>query len=467
MSSEPKEYCLTDICDDVSYGYTASANEQCIGPKFLRITDIQGGLCNWNAVPYCNIDAKNKSKYNLEIGDIVIARTGNSTGENYIIQDDIDSVFASYLIRYRINKSIADPYFVWLNLRTDNWWSYVNGAKTGSAQAGANAKVLGSYPLSLPSLTRQVGISKLFKIINGKIFENTKINQTLEQMAQALFKSWFVDFEPVKAKMAVLAAGGSQEDATLAAMTAISGKDADALPFFEREHPEQYAELKATAELFPSAMKDSDLGVIPEGWSVSNIKNNVDVRDGTHASPKASDSGYHLVTSKNITSGYLDRRSCYYISDADYHEVNKRSRVSRGDILISMIGTVGALYFVAENNVDYAIKNIGLIRTSERPELQSIIFYHLKSNNGINYINSRLAGTTQKYLSLKQLREIPIVMPTNDVLAAFNNKTFLHEIHANQGITETLANIRDTLLPKLLSGEITLPEAEQIISEEA
>jgi type I restriction enzyme S subunit len=79
-------------------------------------------------------------------------------------------------------------------------------------------------------------------------------------MAQALFKSWFVDFEPVKAKMAVLEAGGSQEDATLAAMTAISGKDADALAVFEREHPEQYAELKATAELFPSAMQESELG---------------------------------------------------------------------------------------------------------------------------------------------------------------------------------------------------------------
>ncbi len=85
-------------------------------------------------------------------------------------------------------------------------------------------------------------------------------------MAQALFKTWFVDFEPVKAKMAALEAGGSQEDAMLAAMTAISGKDVNALAIFEREHPAQYAELKATAELFPSAMQDSELGAIPKGW---------------------------------------------------------------------------------------------------------------------------------------------------------------------------------------------------------
>ncbi|MFW8449877.1 restriction endonuclease subunit S, partial [Klebsiella pneumoniae] len=92
---------------------------------------------------------------------------------------------------------------------------------------------------------------------DDKIILNQNINHTLEQMAQALFKSWFVDFEPVKAKMAVLEAGGSQEDATLATMTAISGKDVNALAIFEREHPAQYAELKATAELFPSAMQDS------------------------------------------------------------------------------------------------------------------------------------------------------------------------------------------------------------------
>lgn len=335
----------------------------------------------------------------------------------------------------------------------------------GSATPILNKGHFSQFKVSLPVKPVQNKIALILDSLDTKIEVNTEINQTLEQMAQALFKSWFVDFEPVKAKITALEAGGSQEDATFAAMTAISGKDADALAVFEREHPEQYAELQATAELFPSAMQDSELGEIPEGWCVSNMKDNVDVRDGTHASPKASDSGYHLVTSKNITSGYLDRRSCYYISDADYYEVNKRSRVSHGDILISMIGTVGALYFVAEKSVDYAIKNIGLIRTSEKHDLQSFIFYYLKGKSGVDYINSRLAGTTQKYISLKQLREIPLVIPTKDVLTAFNKKSFLHEIHANKEISETLASIRDTLLPKLLSGEITLPEAEQAVSE--
>lgn len=410
-------------------------------------------------------DLERLSRYQVKTGDIIYSRRGDVEKCALISERENGWLCGTGCILIRLGNSDISPEFLHAYLSHPFVRAWIVRHAIGATMPNLNTTILSELPILVPPKKARKCIKENWTNLTKKILINFEINQTLEKIAQALFKSWFVDFEPVKAKMAALQADGSQEDATLAAMTAISGKDTDTLAVFEREHPEQYAELKTTAELFPSAMQESELGAIPAGWNISNIKDNVDVRDGTHASPKASDSGYHLVTSKNITSGYLDRRSCYYISDMDYHEVNKRSRVSCGDILISMIGTVGALYFVAENNVDYAIKNIGLIRTSERQDLQAFIFYHLKSNNGVNYINSRLAGTTQKYLSLKQLREIPIVMPTQDVLAAFNKKIFLHEIHANQEITETLANIRDTLLPKLLSGEITLPEAEQAVSE--
>src|SRR5690606_20880033 len=133
--------------------------------------------------------------------------------------------------------------------------------------------------------------------LDDKIEANDTINQTLEQMAQAIFKSWFVDFEPVKAKIAALEAGGSEEDALLAAMQAISGTslfDADAsaagaqaaLTRLQAEQPEQYAELLATAELFPAAMQDSELGEIPEGWEVYPILEVCDLLGG--AQPPAS-----------------------------------------------------------------------------------------------------------------------------------------------------------------------------------
>ncbi|WP_332840650.1 restriction endonuclease subunit S [Escherichia coli] len=407
-----------------------------------------------------------QSQYNLEIGDIVIARTGNSTGENYIIQDDIDSVFASYLIRYRINKSIADPYFVWLNLRTDNWWSYVNGAKTGSAQAGANAKVLGSYPLSLPSLTRQVGISKLFKIINGKIFENTKINQTLEQMAQALFKSWFVDFEPVKAKMAVLESGGSQADAMLAAMTAISGKDADALVVFEREQPEQYAELKATAELFPSAMQESELGEIPEGWELSSLSEKIKLIGG--GTPKRSE--------PEFWNGDI----CWYSvkdapADSDVFVIDTTEKITKkgldkssakllpiGTTIISARGTVGKLALTATemamNQSCYGISG---------GEFSGPLLTYLKVKQCVDVLKRNTHGAVFDTITTSTFDTVVTLTASKIVNHRFEKivTPLFNDIENNLRTNASLTQLRDTLLPKLLSGEITLPEAEQAVSE--
>ncbi|MDQ6755890.1 MAG: hypothetical protein M3004_03055 [Bacteroidota bacterium] len=106
--SEWKEYKLGELCTDINYGYTASANDKPIGPKFLRITDIVPQRINWETVPFCEIKETDFEKIKLEKGDIVIARTGATTGYNYMFNDDIETVFASYLIRYRLNKVVED-----------------------------------------------------------------------------------------------------------------------------------------------------------------------------------------------------------------------------------------------------------------------------------------------------------------------------------------------------------------------
>ncbi len=142
MAGEWEETTLGDISSDVSYGYTESASESKVGPHFLRITDIQNGVVDWNTVPYCPISESDHTKYQLRNGDILVARTGNSTGENFLYRGQTDAVFASYLIRFRVKERKADPVFVWYNLRSRRWWDFINSAKTGSAQAGANAKVL-------------------------------------------------------------------------------------------------------------------------------------------------------------------------------------------------------------------------------------------------------------------------------------------------------------------------------------
>ena len=151
---EWKEIELRDICSDISYGYTASANEAPIGPKFLRITDVAKGRINWSTVPYCPISKKDAIKYKLEVGDIVIARTGATTGYNAIIKNEVDAVFASYLIRFKMNNQVSYPFFVGYALQSNRFQDYVNAIAGGSAQPGANAQQFADYEILTSTSSR-------------------------------------------------------------------------------------------------------------------------------------------------------------------------------------------------------------------------------------------------------------------------------------------------------------------------
>ena len=188
-----KKVKLGEVCYSISYGYTASAKLDPVGPKFLRITDIVADRINWETVPYCEISEENIEKYKLKIGDIVIARTGATTGYNKIIKDDIKSVFASYLIRYKINEEIADPFFVEYNLRSYNWKGFVKSIIGGSAQPGANAKQFASFEFYLPPLPEQKAIAVVLSSLDDKIDLLHRENKTLEKMAETLFRKWFIE----------------------------------------------------------------------------------------------------------------------------------------------------------------------------------------------------------------------------------------------------------------------------------
>ena len=130
------------------------------------------------------------------------------------------------------------------------------------------------------------------------------------------------------------------------------------------------------------------------------------IRDGTHDTPKKSDKGFPLVTSKNIINGIIDKSSCYLISKNDYDAINQRSKVYINNILMSMIGTIGATAIVKEEP-NYAIKNIGLIMTTNEIQAKFINFY-LNSNYAQKYISENIKGTAPKYLSLTALRNFPV-----------------------------------------------------------
>lgn len=118
----------------ITYGYTESACEKRVGPKFLRITDIQNNRVDWDSVPFCKIGIPEVQRYRLATGDIVFARTGATTGKSFLIEDPPDSVCASYLIRLRLRNGCLLPRFVSLFFQSDTYWKSIREGSTGSAQ---------------------------------------------------------------------------------------------------------------------------------------------------------------------------------------------------------------------------------------------------------------------------------------------------------------------------------------------
>ena len=139
----------------INYGYTESASSEPIGPRFLRITDIQNDQVDWDVVPYCKIDSTVLPKFRLATGDIVFARTGATTGKSYLVTNPPEAVFASYLIRLRLLDNNLLPEFVFLFFQTAGYWKSIKDGVAGSAQGGFNASKLAALKITIPPLPEQ------------------------------------------------------------------------------------------------------------------------------------------------------------------------------------------------------------------------------------------------------------------------------------------------------------------------
>ena len=447
MANDWIETTLGDISIDVSYGYTESANTEKVGPKFLRITDIQNGVVDWKSVPYCPIDNSKLDKYVLEKGDIVVARTGNSTGENYIFTGSEETVYASYLIRFRIDENIANPFYVWYSMRSPNWWAFVNSSKTGSAQAGANAKVLGLYPLDLPNLDTQKAIAYILGSLDDKIELNRQMNETLEAMAQALFKSWFVDFDPVIDN--ALAAGNDIPD-----------------EFIERAEQRKGIEKKGNLgiqSLFPNEFElNEEMGWIPKGWEVSKLGEYIEVKRGGSPRPIHDylvPKGLPWVKISDATAS----NSRFLVETKQFIKpegLNKTTLLKKGSLILSNSATPGLPKFL---DLDACIHD-GWLHFPKKKIFTDNYLYQL-----FLVVRQELLmqGNGSVFTNLKTdiLKNHMVVVPNIDVLNYFDNwiNSFHNKIHAVQIDVDNLSRIRDTLLPKLMSGELRIPDAEVLV----
>jgi len=178
------------LSDAIEYGYTASATSEPVGPRLLRITDIQDGVVNWNAVPYCRMEGSQKERFGLARGDIVFARTGATTGKSYLIREcPEDAVYASYLIRIRPNVAVY-PIFLSFFFQTSEYWRLISENVAGNAQPNCNASKLARLPLLLPPLAEQkrivAKVEALLAWVNAARERLAKVPALLKRFRQSV-----------------------------------------------------------------------------------------------------------------------------------------------------------------------------------------------------------------------------------------------------------------------------------------
>ena len=195
-----------------------------------------------------------------------------------------------------------------------------------------------------------------------------------------------------------------------------------------------------------------------EEWEEVLITELFEVKDGTHDSPKPQEYGHKLITSKYIHNNSIDLNGAYNISDTDFTNINKRSKVDTNDILFSMIGTIGLIYLEQNEIIDYAIKNVGLIKTSQNSNWKYFIYLWFKSELGLEWIHENKTGSTQEYISLNSLRSIKFRIKDLKQVQEFDQTVniYFEKLRTNKQQIRTLIQTRDGLLPRLMSGEVKI-----------
>lgn len=308
------------------------------------------------------------------------------------------------------------PSFLYTVLMQDAFFDYAMSGAKGSKMPRGDKDQIMRYELPTFTPLEEENIGNMMVDIMSKINVNRQINDNLEAMAKQLYDYWFVQFD----------------------FPNVEGK-----PY----------KSSGGAMVWNEKLKRE----IPISFDVKSLSEIIEVKDGTHDSPKPQDNGYFLLTSKHLTERGLDYASAYKISKEDYESINKRSKVDTNDILFSMIGTIGNSYFVEETNINFAIKNMALFKTSAKQWFSEYLYLYLSSCDYKHYEGNSLSGSIQKFVSLRTLRDMPILYH-EDII-----KVFAKEV---RNIITMMVNLRkenieltkqrDELLPLLMNGQASV-----------
>jgi type I restriction enzyme S subunit len=348
-------------------------------------------------------------------GDLIFTCWGTINQVGLI---DSRSKYDSYVVsnkqmKLTVDRAKADARFIYYVFSGPDKQTEILDNGIGSSVPGFNLGQLKRHEVLLPSLPEQMAIADFLELLDDRITLLRETNATLEAIAQALFKSWFVDFDPVRAKMEGRAPEGMDE---------------------------------ATAALFPDGLEESELGVVPRGWSLGQLNQFCSIASGKRPGERSD-----AATPVNDVPLFGGAGVMGYTSESLFDE--KR-------ILTGRVGTLGKVHiahppFWASDNV--------LVLLPNHERLFQYCFHWLSSID----VHALNRGSTQPLLTQRDLGRQVHVVPTDSVLDIFSTVTgaLNEKLRVNADEAQTLATLRDTLLPRLISGQLRLPEAQALAAE--
>jgi type I restriction enzyme S subunit len=364
----------------------------------LRITDIVPSQIDWESVPYCKIDEREKDKFSLASGDIVIARTGATVGYAKLIRDNPEAVFASYLVRVRVDPKYADPGYVGRIVESKVYKRFVMSRVGGAAQPNANAKVLSSFPLQVPGRSTQARFVEVLSAYDDMIENNRRRIQLLEEAARLLYKEWFAH-----------------------------------LRFPGHEH------VKITDG-------------VPEGWE-RKVLGDVCFEIRETVDPKSLE-----PNTPYIGLEHMPRRSIT-LSDWDYAEkvTSSKHRFREGEILFGKIRP----YFhkVGFALTDGIASSDAIVIRPASSHLLALVLMTTSSDGFIAVTAQQMKeGSKMPRADWKQMQQYPLPQPPEGILRAFSDfiEPILDQLKKLSFANRQLAAARDLLLPRLMNGEIAV-----------
>lgn len=476
MGNEWRKFRLDEVTDLIIDCPHSTPKWTDSGVLVLRSQYIKGGRLNLS-----NPSFTTEEGYQARIkravpsaGDIVLTREA-PMGEVCMIPENLKCCLGQRMVLLRAKSDILDSTYLLYTLQSPFLQHQISWNEgTGTTVSNIRIPSIKAFEIPTPDLSVQKKIAHILGSIDSKIQLNRETNQTLEAMAQALFKSWFVDFDPVFDN--IIAHNLAHNNAPL------HNIPEPLLPHAQRRlnaHNVGRGSARQTAahafhHLFPQAFEQSDepsvgiQGWVPKGWGAVAMESLVDIASSKRVFAKDyKEKGVPFFRGKEISELSKGNKinTEIFISEEKFEELKNLSGIPKeGDILITSVGTIGNTYQVTRDDRFYFKDgNLTWIKAYKKVFMPHFIMEWFRNSAGIEAIERIKIGTTQQAITIKGLNKILIVNAPKNILLEFEAicSSLYRKIGKNIKETSSLESLRDTLLPKLISGELRIPDAEQ------